>query len=471
MPRPSGPKRGAQARRVRLTSHQKSLITATDHGHPVKIDAALFAPAKRDPGWGPFLETFLRINSTALKTLEIEPEITGSSDGAVLRLRPGGRAGAIPLLAPASGKVAGGLVVSPRFGWSGVGHILGEIGWHAGPQFTELPLVPGSGREVPPWVLAGPVLARLEQLLKSLRRGYQDLETETRKPRGRILWDRYVKTSLAHGQWDKVPCRFPDLELDPVLRREVRWVLEKVHRELGVAGGTDSIASSLAALAVRLINQLSDVSPVYPRLGELDRRLSSDKMISENIKRGLQAMSWIVHERGLGGGREQDGLAWSLPLERLWEQYVEAQVRIDAKLTGATVRSGRLRETVFPIEWSDPVHRSLGHLHPDLIVTRGSHVEVIDAKYKAHLAELDEAGWHNFEAQAKEAHRADVHQALAYAALFNAKSVTATLIYPLRHSTYAALKQRGRTVSKASLRYGGRDITLQLKGLPFGKVS
>jgi len=83
-----------------------------------------------------------------------------------------------------------------------------------------------------------------------------------------------------------------------------------------------------------------------------------------------------------------DGLAWSMRLDELWENYVEATVRLEAAATGGSVRVGRKRETVFPLEWTDPSHRSMGHLIPDIVVFRGNTVHIIDAKYKAHLAEL-----------------------------------------------------------------------------------
>lgn len=40
----------------------------------------------------------------------------------------------------------------------------------------------------------------------------------------------------------------------------------------------------------------------------------------------------------------------------------------------------------------------------------------------------------------REAHRADFHQVLASAALFDAAKMTVTLVYPLRRSTYEALR-------------------------------
>ena len=137
-------------------------------------------------------------------------------------------------------------------------------------------------------------------------------------------------------------------------------------------------------------------------------------------------------------------------------------------MTGGEVKVGRLGQTVFPLNWSNPSHRTLRHLVPDVVVRRGRSVHIVDAKYKAHLAELDEAGWHRFADEQREVHRADLHQVLAYASLYDADEVTATLVYPVRYDTWEALKSRGRDISRADLLHGGRRVTLQLRGLPFG---
>lgn len=447
---------------------QKPLLRATDHGRPVTLDAEAFAPAQRGGGWGPFAESFLRLNEAALARLEVTPEIGSSESGVRLRLVPGGRAGAIPLRSAQTGQVAGGLIVEPRFGWSGVGRVLSETGWVAAPEFLEGALVPGSGREVPPWVLAGPVLARLADLLHTLRRGYHARTEVLRQPRGQILWGRYARQSLATGNWADLPCRFHELTTDPMVRRMARWALEHIRLDLVHAGGRDTIARLLIALTDELLRTVRDVSPFTPRRHDLDRLTAGNRLLDTSLRRGLEALGWVSEERGLGGGREMDGLAWTLPLHELWENYVEALTRREAALVGGEVRVGRRRETVFPIEWSDPSHRSLGHLVPDIVVFRGSSVQIIDAKYKAHLAELDEAGWHRFTADARESHRADIHQVLAYAGLYSADDIQATLVYPLRRSTYDALALRGRDRSVAYLHHGARQVRLELRGVPFG---
>jgi 5-methylcytosine-specific restriction endonuclease McrBC regulatory subunit McrC len=166
-----------------------------------------------------------------------------------------------------------------------------------------------------------------------------------------------------------------------------------------------------------------------------------------------------------------DSLAWSMALDRLWEYHVEAHVREEVRLTGGVVRVGRLGETVTPLHWTDPSHRSLGHLVPDIAVIRGRAVWVVDAKYKAHFAEIDERGWRQMANDIRESHRADLHQALAYASLFDADEITTTLAYPLRQSTWAALRERGIERSTAEVYHGARHITLELRGLPFHAMS
>jgi hypothetical protein len=466
--RPVRAKNKAADRRFGLTATQKPLYSASDHGRSVALRPGDFAPPQREAGWGPFIDSFIRLNETALAALEVRPEIASGESGAMLRLLPGGRAGAIPLRSAQTGQVAGGFVVRPRFGWSGVGSVLSQTGWHAAPQFLEAPLVPGSGREVPPWVLAGPVLNRLAELARSMRRGYSTAEETLRRPRGRILWDRYRTESLARGSWDALPCRFPDLSADPRLRRILRWTLERIRHDLVRVGAQDTIALVLAQLAQRLIEELGSIVPLQPRRDELLRLSAGNGLLDVAVRRGLEAIGWVVDERGLGGGRELDGLAWQLPLDVLWESYVESIVRGRTAQTGGDVRVARLRGTVFPLHWTDPSHRSLGHLAPDVVVRRGRTVHIYDAKYKAHFAELDEHGWRRFTDDIQEAHRADLHQVLAYASLYDADEIVATLVYPLRRSTWDALKARNRNVSSADLSHCGRSLRVELEGLPFG---
>jgi 5-methylcytosine-specific restriction endonuclease McrBC regulatory subunit McrC len=185
---------------------------------------------------------------------------------------------------------------------------------------------------------------------------------------------------------------------------------------------------------------------------------------------GLQALGWVADERGLGGGHEMDGLAWQLPLEQLWERYVESKIRDEVGREGGDIFLGRLGQTVFPLHWSSNTARSMTHLVPDIVVRRGRSVRIVDAKYKAHFADIDERMWMEISTDVREAHRADVHQVLAYASLYDAEEVTATLVYPLRFNTWEALRSRRRDAAFADLFHGSRRVRLELRGIPFGRA-
>lgn len=461
------PRRPQRTPRPRAPA-QKAVLTAVDHGHPLRVKQLDFAPASRTGSWGTFAESFLRFNERALHELDVTPRLVASQPEPTIELTPGARTGAVPLRSAQTGSIVAGLVVKPRFGWAGVGEVMSETGWAASPNFLDLPLVPGSARQVPPWVLAGPVLFRLRTLLESVAPGYAAREEVRRSPRGTVLWNRYTSESLVRGAWHKLPCRFPDLSVDPLIRSHVRWAVERVRGDLLRVGSTEPIAAALVRLASRLLEQLMDVLSAKPRSMQLDRLASSRTLMNAALRQGLQALGWVVDERGLGGGQEMDGLAWQLPLEDLWERYVEAKVRDEVAREGGEVTVGRLRQTVFPLHWSTNTVRSMTHLVPDIVVRRGRTLRVVDAKYKAHFAELDEHAWTRLTDDVRETHRADIHQILAYASLYDADEVTATLVYPLRLTTWEQLREHGRDRARAELFHGSRCVRLEMRGLPFG---
>jgi hypothetical protein len=433
------------------------------------LSADVLLRGSRD-GWGGLADRFQRLNEVALDALDVQLRLESNLSGSRLYCIPGGRAGAVPLRSPITGDVAAGLLIKPRFGWSGVGEILQETGWHAAPDILEMPVVPGSASEVPPWVLAGPVLARLADLLRDLKRGYEFVDDIRAQPKGTIRWAEYASRHVPRGNLHHLPCRYPDLGIDPEIVRAVRWTLERLHSELARIGGRDRIATTLVQLALQLMEKVRHVRPERPRPETLHQILKTNPYIAEVIRRGLQAIGWIVEERGLGGTDTSDGLAWSLPLEVLWENYVESHYRSESRMTGATIRTGRLGETTVPIRWRQSLQRSLSQLVPDLVLQRGREIHVVDAKYKAHFTDLDERGWREFQDDERSAHRSDIHQVLAYAGLFDAEHVTATLVYPLRRDTYLALAERRQDRSIATLYHGNREVSLELRGLPFGSM-
>ncbi|NQU41931.1 hypothetical protein HQ520_01505 [bacterium] len=200
-------------------------------------------------------------------------------------------------------------------------------------------------------------------------------------------------------------------------------------------------------------------------LGQLMRL---DGLPSEFLRVGLQALGWLIDERGIAGTSETDGLSWSLPMHEIFERWVECVTRCWARQFGGQVRSAHAGETTVPLVWERGSRSSLGSLAPDIVIRNGDDVFIVDAKYKGHFEELDDQRWAEVSEQLRCEHRHDLHQVLAYAALYDAPNITSMLVYPMQQRTWQRLAVRNRTTTLASLRHGGRNLTLALSGIPLG---
>ena len=167
-------------------------------------------------------------------------------------------------------KVAAGLVIGPRFGWSAVGSLLGDVAFRVEPQIGGLPMVPGSAREVPPWILAGPVLARIAALIDRLSRAFTTRTEDRSVPRGSVDWSHYARVAVPRGAWTTFRCTYSDLELDPWLVAASRWTVERMRDELAkVQSSAPALTSppkrtSVVAMSVMGCgSQGSKVSPRY----------------------------------------------------------------------------------------------------------------------------------------------------------------------------------------------------------------
>jgi hypothetical protein len=260
-----------------------------------------------------------------------------------------------------------------------------------------------------------------------------------------VLWPRYVSAHAGRGAFHQVPCRFSDLGPDELLRGYLRWGIEAIRRAVAPAAGGDAIARGLLEQADALLCVLCDSPPRAPNRHALAALLGGGALSSRVLARGVEALGWIVDERGLGGHAATDGLSWSLPMHRLFEHWVGAVVTRWAAGFGAEVRLGDREQTRVPLHWDARGHGSLSSLVPDIVVRHGDRVHVIDAKYKDHFEALDEERWCSLAEELRAGHRHDVHQVLAYAGLFEAGAITAALVYPLRSQTWGRLAAAGES--------------------------
>jgi hypothetical protein len=423
----------------------RPLIQAVDHGPGVRLDAAdLGASGDR------WVEPFLEANGAHLKRLGVATSIE-TRGGVSVRLTPGSRIGAVPLLSPSTRRVAAGLLVAPRFRWSALGAVLGDIGFATEPSLGGTPLVPGSAREVPTWLLAAPVVRRLEAFLRHRKRGFTERAEDRQSPRGRVDWTRWATSHVPSGRWTSLPCCFPDPADDPELMAAVRWTLARLD---------DDLAAFHEAHAARLLR--TRVADLRAQVGAGQIRRPTTEVGGRAggwVGEAVQAMGWVADERGLGGSRVLDGMSWDLPIDEVWEAWVDAFVADLAPRCGFTAL--RRGDTTRRLNWATPTS-SMRMLIPDSGLRGAGRLVWVDAKYKAHLQLLTHHGWSGLGEETRDAHRADLHQALAYAALDEVERVDSVLVYP-----NLSAEDRGRPAI-ATVSAGRRRVRLLLLGLPFG---
>jgi len=398
-----------------------------------------------------WIDPFLAANRAAIQRLGLQPEVH-SDDGLHMLLRPSGRIGAVPLVAPASRRVVAGILVSPRFRWSALGEVLSAVGFAVAPALGGGSLVPGSAREVPSWLIAGPVVRRLEEFLTRRRLTFVPRHEVRSSPRGRVDWGEWATRKLPVGQWTSLPCEFSDLADDPDLMAAVRWTLCRLVDDLQPFA-TIGVGRSLTE---RVRAMQADIGGGFLRRPAF----ALAHVLEPYIANALEAMGWVADERGLGGARALDGLAWDLEVSAVWEAWVRSFAGLLAPQLG--LRPPGPGEARRPLRWQGSV-ASMGALAPDVGLLGGERVVWLDAKYKAHLSLLARHGWAGVSETIRHAHRADLHQALAYAALADVDRVDSVLLYP--HLGPADVPPPSAVATVAS---GKRRVRLVLGALPFG---
>ena len=436
-----------RARNVRTqVPAARPLLQTTDEGAPIRIGGDI-VQAQGDR----WVDPFLAANRPALQRLGLTAEVH-SSGGLHMLLRPSGRIGAVPLVAPASRRVAAGVLVSPRFRWSALGEVLSGVGFSVAPTLGGGGLVPGSAREVPSWLIAGPVVRRLETLLARRRSTFIPRYEDRATPRGRVDWGTWARRQVPVGQWTSLPCEFSDLADDPDLMAAVRWTLARL---------VDDLRPYVASVPGRLLTERARA--LQHDIGEGPLRRPSTTVapaFDAFVADALEAMGWVADERGLGGARALDGLAWDLEVADVWEAWVRGFANALAPQLG--LRQPGLVEARRPLRWEGAV-ASMGSLAPDVGLIGDHRVVWIDAKYKAHLSLLARHGWRGTTELVRDGHRADLHQALAYAALADVDRVDTVLLYPHLGQSDAAPPTAVATVAS-----GRRRVRLVLGAIPFG---
>lgn len=412
-------------------------------------------------------QQFLRQNRGILKDFGIESRVNYDGFSVDIHVKASGQVGAIPLLSPTSGRPDYGLVIKPRFGWKGIGPMLGAMGWKILPTPLRLPLLPRSDRKIPPWVISTTILLRIERLLKQLDRRFEFTQSDLSAPRGQINWPRYAEVKMSRGNFLRVPCRFPDLREDRELKGAIHYTLRKQLSSLQSQRTAGVVVLQLLRLCQSLLEKVRDIPAILPSQNSLNSWLRGS-INTEAFREGIQAVEWTVDDRGLAGLGDLQGLPWVLPMDVFFEAWVETVVGQLAKRSGGILRTGRQKQTTTPLGWNPPYLGSQRYLLPDIVLERENETIIFDAKYKNHWEEINRDGWFGIDKELQERHRNDLLQVLAYSTVAESKRVVCCLAYPCRSHTWHSLIARKRPFHKASVRAGTRRVDLILTAVPMG---
>ncbi len=231
-----------------------------------------------------------------------------------------------------------------------------------------------------------------------------------------------------------------------------------------------TLVERLLALCQQLLRGVRHVAPERPSDRQIDRWRTRG-FGGDAHEEGIRAIQWTADERGLAGLGELQGLPWSLAMESFFEAWVEHLADRIARATGGTVRTGRERETVVPLQWKPRFAGSQRSLIPDVVIERADATIILDAKYKRHFEELERRSWPAIADHVRDTHRQDLLQVLAYASTAEHDRVTTCLVYPCREGTWASLRDRSRVFHRAELGAGERRIELVLAAAPIGRDS
>lgn len=410
-------------------------------------------------------EQFANQNQLLMSLLDVQMEQRFDGRDVRLLVRAGSAVGAIPLISPTTGRPDYGLVVQPRFAWLGIGPMLAEMGWRISPTLLHLPLLHRSERRIPVWVLSFVILTRLKALLDSLDRRFELVTEKRRAPRGAVRWNQYATRSLPTAALLAVPCNFPDLREDRLLKGAIRYSVERQLRALETQRQHGGFVQKLIEFGQQILRRVEQVPPYLPSATTFAGWLRRP-MRNECFMEGLHAIEWTTEERGLGGLSDLAGLSWKMRMDEFFEAWVETVFRVVASRVGAQVKVGRKRETVHPICWDPSYLGSQKSLIPDIWLEQGDVTIIVDAKYKRHWEELQQNSWSMMNEQFREEHRNDLLQVLAYANLARTSRVIVCLAYPCSPEVWDTLDARHRVLHKAELSVGSKALHLWLTAIP-----
>lgn len=388
------------------------------------------------------IQRFIAFNKAVFSFLGVSAQFEEVNYEKGLRLIASNFIGAAPLRTPSSGKYYTDIQIMPRFGEniSELAYLLKDT---LEPCYLNQELQFPNGLKAP---LYFDCINYFNSFFKAIREPWNKFDTIAKietHPCGSTNWSKYIHDSINPNNTIKFENRKNILS-----RKHNEW--QELTYVLNVA--INEFESFKTPLPIRL-RYFSEVEILKKYLNEHDRAIPhaifhirpSEPIKIKELKENANKL--LKHSTA-------NNKSWKIDAAELFEKYVQYVLNCVGKINGAHA----INNHKFSIRGSNCPSWTLKYLEPDVILHKENKLYFADAKYKAHMLNVQSAS-----DALKEAFRLDFHQILAYCSFDPSKDKTAMLVYPCNNFKCVKLKAVNSIYDT--------NIQVLLIGIPFTSIN
>ena len=387
-----------------------------------------------------YLALFLLYNKPSFDFLSINAFLDENGTSALI-FQSAEKVGCAPLYSPITGKVCASIIIKGNMN-EDISEILPLIENDIEVSFSDKLPLPFKQSIKPPMYFE--CAKYIDQYTRTQKLHWKKFISKVRiehTPAASTRWDKYATKSFDPNETFKYPNKKNLLSTEHLEWRELNYVLKMSLDELCSAQTPRTSRLSFKDKIDDLRRKTDFRDIVKPT--ELKIHAADPLEIKTLKKIGNRILSSISSEYR----------AWSIDFSKLFECYVQRVFTTLAKQIGArTINNNKFVISGVRCNWG------LAYLEPDIIITKGNQMIVVDAKYKMHMYNTMSEKAESL----KESFRHDLHQVLAYSSFENNTKKTAILVYP--SNTFKCLRQRISAPNSSC------SCNIYLVGIPWGNI-
>lgn len=369
--------------------------------------AGIFGCDKRYPE--AMLQRFIALNRKALDFLGITPTVVQRNCQFTLSLASSNYIGAAPLVSPSNGKLICTINVVGRYNEE-IGELLSLISDTLQPEYSQTLRLPERLQKPPIYIEC---CRYIDTYLQAAKYKWNKFSNEVKiqhAPNSGTQWNKYAQ-SVASSPLNFLnfqnKCNI--LSTDHKEWRQLTYVLKLCIEIMEGAQTPIRVKSSYQekiAYLKRVINEIgSEVVTTFAK------RMSDPVVIKQLKEIGNTILD----------GENNESIAWRLDYSNFFEKYVQYLLSNVVRKAGASIYNNQH----FPIRSNHRPKWGLAYLEPDIILQKDNIQYAIDAKYKSHIF-----NWNEASDTLKDDFRRDFHQVLAYSSFSKAEHKNVALVYP-----------------------------------------